>query len=169
MTLTKQQALENLASIEAQALELKAFIEQEESKGVWKLTYGDEYFHVSSYGVIERNIWKRDAVDSGRWDIGNAYCTSEEALAAVAKQKALVRINRYIEENFGKWEPDWENKMQSKWFIYYDYSRAVSRFMYHHASDVQRATFIPYLEKESHAEQLIKDMEGDLRIVFGIN
>ena len=161
MTLTKQQALEKIK-------ELEAFIKQGESK-VWKPEDGEKYYCIDEGRVVEVQGWNRNNVwHERRWEIGNCYRTKKEVQAAVTKQKALVRINRYIEENFGKWEPDWENKMQSKWFIYYDYSRAVSRFMYHHASDVQRATFIPYLEKESHAEQLIKDMEGDLRIVFGI-
>lgn len=160
MKLTKQQALEKIE-------ELKAFIEQEDSKRVWKPSGHEKYFVIAGNGEVCMPSWSADNEDYERWEMGNVYRTREEAKAAVTKQKALVRINRYIEEHFGKWEPDWESTDEYKYHITYrHYSKS---FTYEYCQTLQFCSLIPFLKEESHAEQLIEDMEGDLRCIFQIS
>lgn len=52
-------------------------------------------------------------VDNSRMEMGNFYRTKEEARFELEKQKTITALKKY------SFEPDWEDKKQDKWFLYY--------------------------------------------------
>lgn len=88
--LTKEEAL---AKIE----ELKKYVEQEEASDGFE--YGDDYYVITDTGNVLCSTWENDRIDDFRLDSGNAYKTEGLAEAALAKQKAINKINKWIREN----------------------------------------------------------------------
>ena len=74
---------------------------------------GEVYFFYTSSGSICSN-------DSSSDDLKvNAYKTREEASKAYNKAIALEKVKRRIIELQGDWEPDWMNKSERKFCIFY--------------------------------------------------
>ena len=96
----------------------------------------------------------------------NAYKTKEEAKKACNKAMALEKIKRRIIELQGDWQPDWMNKSERKFCIFY---RHIDRsFRSDDWAITQYGTSIPCTKNKEIAETIIKEMEDELKLVFDI-
>jgi hypothetical protein len=151
-----------LSEESAQALK-KAF--REEKKGLWKPEEGDEYWYMSDGGRSPAH-WDDGSTDNGRYITGNVFPTQEAAQKEIEKRKAIHRVKEYIAKEFGEFEPDWENRGQRKFQLDYGYSSKSMLIEWH----VMKKVYSPfgYLRNGEHCEQLITDMEDDLKIIFEV-
>ena len=94
------------------------------------------------------------------------FKTLEESEKQYEYMCAVKRIKDYCLENFGEFVPDWKDRTQHKCYAYYNNVEEVFRSDY--CTNHRDAIVLPYLSERFEVEQLIKDMEPDLKIVFGI-
>lgn len=119
---------------------------------------------------FNRLSWKKDIrgdYDKSRWLSGNYFMTREQAKRKLEYDKALMRIKRYIRKNFGHFEPDWEDPNQKKFYIFY--CNQECKLERNYCGISQDLNNLPYLQTEQQCNQLIKDMEEDLKIVLNYN
>ena len=89
-------------------------------KGEWEPKEGEKYWFVSG-GEVSNITWDYDPSDLFLLGKRNIYRTKEEA------QFALDMYNFCKERSF---EPDWENRNQSKYYLYLDYNNKEANYNY---------------------------------------
>lgn len=122
---------------------------------------GDNYyFYTSSKGVICSNIATSDDLRV------NVFKSKEEADNAYNKAVAIEKVKRRLLELQGDWKPDF-NDDSSKYTICYNYivnsftDEEWQRFKHYCA-------LIPYMENKEIALTIIKEMEVELKLIFGV-
>jgi len=116
-------------------------------------------------GVTSSDVWRQNRVDQeiiGMW----VFQTEEQAEREIEKQKAKVRIWKYVQENWLYREPDWNNDDQFKHYIVYLHSEKYLGF--DHCCSVQPQTELPFFKSREDAVKVVKACEKDLLIYFGI-
>lgn len=92
------------------------------------------------------------------------FPTEAEAIKARDKQLAIYRIKEYCNEKRGEFTPDWNNKNQKKYFIFYDHNS-----IYNYDIDFRFTSQycnMFYLAKQEHCGEIIKRFKDDLDILF---
>ena len=126
---------------------------------------GDSFWFIQPNGCIISGYYFNSNYDKTRKLMNNFFRTKEDANKHLEKLKALKKVKDYIKDNFGVFEPNWEDEEQSKWHISYDID---SGFV----GDVNfingRKDYSPfgYLRSDKNCYQLICDMSGALNIIF---
>jgi len=90
--------MNKLDTLEKQVEEMKAEIARLKKEGEdprVKPEFGDYYYTINSYGVVEYSIWDDDSVDSGRFDNGNVFETKELAEKHVKRLKVFNLLWEY--------------------------------------------------------------------------
>jgi len=159
----KQKQLERLSKLEAEAAELRKLIEQgEEKKSIWNLEIKDKYWLITDEGDVDFDQWESYTADIGRLNIGNIYLTKEEAEKALAKQKALTAIKKYMWSE-GMEEVDWSDKDSIKYLI--NYSHEDKKFETNSWSVRQHST-LPYFTSILDAQKVIDNCKSELETLF---
>lgn len=130
----------------------------------WEPDIGEIYFAPSDLAIEwENENQPFDICMIKQW---LAFRTKEECEEWMDKQRAITRIKKFCVNTFGKYEPDWKNDREDKYTIFYDTKH--NGFLVTSAIFSIDAKIIPYLRTEEDVLTLIKEMESDLKIVFGI-
>ena len=132
----------------------------------WRAKRGGKYFFQTSEGGILPAIDERTSLDESRWKLGN-YSKYELVIDDnIEKQEAIMRVKRYCWDEFGPFEPNWDDEKEEKWFPVWDHMNqkfgGTVTYSYVYPLDVD------YLCSNQHVDQLIKDCEDDLKIIFNI-
>lgn len=139
-----------------------------EKKGLWRPKNDDKYWLLDYDGSVVWSNWNEDYhPNKSRWEIGNVFPTKEVAEKHRDKLKAIQRVKEYIAENCEEFTPDWNNKQQYKFTIFYyhvdkkfiddcGYSRAQGYWPFQ------------YLASEEDAQKVIDNCEADLKVIFDI-
>lgn len=122
---------------------------------------GDNYyFYTSSKGVICSNIATSDDLRI------NVFKSKEEADNAYNKAVAIEKVKRRLLELQGDWKPDWCNGDEEKVYIsYYHYEGVFEPGVIYFSQSLDE---FPYIKSEHIAETIIKEMEVELKLIFGI-
>ena len=75
--------------------------------------YNDNYWYVNSNGNIDGTQWRNDEEDNYRKTFLGIFRSGEEC-------KRYLEIQRAFEEESGKFEPNWEDCTQDKYYLFYD-------------------------------------------------
>jgi len=150
-----------LAALKEQLNQLKA---EEAATDVWPKD-GDAYWIVCVDGMVQTQQHCKDSFDllykKGCLSIGNCFRTREEAEFAVERLKVLAEMRKFA------FEPDWPNKTQEKWVIYYNYAPTSIEF----AAQRRHDTGAPvYFGTKKRAEECVAAI-GEERIkkyYFGV-
>jgi len=105
------------------------------------------------------NDHDRQAVASG-----NCYQTKELAQKAFERQLAIVRVNNRIDELNDEWEMEWNGCGGGRIIFYAHDSERFDTIWF----DSYQCCTIVNLCKTDVAEQIIKEMESDLKLIFNI-
>jgi len=165
--MNKQEALKKIE-------ELKKFIEKEDKVDVydpnWRAEVGEANYAVTISGRIKLNTETGCDICDYNYDTGNHFKTEELAkrigLKEYEKTKAIMRVKRYIYENFGEFVPDWENSDQKKWHI--EYNHGMNGFVSDDDNVYQVMSDIGHFKYFSDTDQVVKACEDDLRIIFDV-
>ena len=124
---------------------------------------GDEYWSIVSNGIFPQT-WDNNETDIARYNYGNCFKTEEKAEKELAKREAIVRVKDYIYENFGEFEPDWENDDEWKLTIHYCYEIMTLEWSLDYSE--KHYSSIGYLHTGVDCDQLIEDCKEDLEIIY---
>ena len=127
---------------------------------------GDKHWIVSSGGNVFDSYWRDDELDRKYLAAGNVFPAMAAAQAELAKRKALQEIKTYIRGNFGEFEPNWDDGYQYKYSVCYDHED--KKFQSDWWSAAHHYSPFGYLASRDHAEQLIRDQEANLKILWGV-
>lgn len=144
--------------------DLKELTKEEVPDVLWRVKKGEIYYTIKN-GEIDDYEEENDIYDDSCWLIGDYYRTQEEAGKEIEKRKAIMRIRRCSAEKWGEFVPDWSDHDQVKFFIYYDHEKQSFYGDYNHY--IQNLSFI-YFEKQEHIDEVIKNFEKDLKLIFDI-
>jgi len=97
--------------------------------------------------------------------LGNCYQEEVLVYQAGCRQLAILRVNDRIDELNDGWEMVW-NTDKAFYAIYY--SHDISRFETYPFNVNQFSLLIKSASSAEIAEQIIKEMEADLRLIFNI-
>lgn len=153
-------------SIELSSETLKNIKESLEEKKSFKPEYGEKYYFLTSNREIDDCVWENDTFDNYSYYSGNCFKTQEEAIKQQEKKNALMRVRKYIINNFGLFEPDWDDDEQGKYNIFYDYIG--KEFLVNDACTLRYLEIIPFLETKEQTRQVIDNFKQDLKIIFDI-
>lgn len=89
-------------------------------KKIWKPTYGDWYWYISSDGQVDNCEWVNGPIDLRRYSMGNCFRTKEEARIAREKQKIKIELQRFADTHNDPDKLEW-NKTNGHYEIVYNY------------------------------------------------
>jgi hypothetical protein len=113
----KTYKIDGIQITEEQRLELNRQAEAK-SKGRFRPEPGQNYWCIDSMGFEADGVYADDEIDQYYLLTGNCFQTKEEATAYKEYQLALGRVNHAILDANDGWVPDWEDKSQTKYFLY---------------------------------------------------
>ena len=138
---------------------------EEKPKTIWDMKDWDSYYVIDFEWDILSYSYDTTYADDvvSTW---SSFLTREEAAKELSKRKAIVRINKRIDELNNWWIPDWEYYCQYKYNISYDIDDKyywVDSAMYK-----KRGIIIKFMKTEEIAEEIIKEYKNDLDIIFDL-
>jgi hypothetical protein len=138
---------------------------KKESEGRYFFPKMEEQYCFIENGIVwtaqDINVW----VDQSRiymW----AYRTEKEAQKARDRQLALVRIWKYVQENWLYFEPDWRDVSEYKWYSYYTFWPDSLFVDYCFAT--KNHDILPRYKSKEDCTQVNKACEEDIKIVLGV-
>ena len=123
------------------------------------------YYCIGSYSEKTKSIWLDDNIDNMRISLGNIFLTEEARDKKILKLKAIQKIKSYIAENC-PFEPDWNDKEQDRYNIYYNIKYREYSFSY--CSFIMEQTEIGFLKSEENCQTIINKFKPELDIIFNI-
>lgn len=94
------------------------------------------------------------------------YRTKKQATKALEKQKALVRVWKYVQDNGMYFEPNFSNGSKIKYQILFD--GEYNNFLASSTFWMKYQDSIPCFKSKEHAQNVIDNCEDDLKIIFDI-
>lgn len=139
----------------------------------WRAERGKKYWHLVSYdGVASSYYEEGESRDDYRHAIGNYFRTEEEALAYGDEQlengernKAIRRVNARIKQLKDGWVEDWTDPDQQKWNLHFNYAQNRFEVKYGYRTDF--LSVFANAKSNEIADQIIKEMDDDLRVILG--
>ena len=125
----------------------------------------EEYFYIDS-DIIEDCIENSDEEDNWHYNTWNYYLTEQQAQKALDKQLATVRVNDAIDELNEGWVGDWSDENDYKYSIIYD--RKEHKFLASASYSLEFLWSIKDIKSEKIYQQIIKEHEEDLKLIFNI-
>lgn len=139
--------------------ELEKLVAEPKKKTGWeKVKNGEVEFYISALGLVCSDIRKDDSCnDTHRDKVSNNF-NSEELTKNIARARALHdNMLRRSVELCGKL--DWNNTLQPKYFVWYDYA---SKDFYFGTMYTTRDYCQIYFDTREHAEQVAEEFRDEL-------
>jgi len=158
----KTDKIKLLQDIEAMKEKLASMEEELNKPEVFKHfpSEDDEYYYYTASGAVYSSNPYNDDLKV------NVYKTWEEANKAYNKAVAVEKIKRRLLELQGDWEPNWKDNDERKVYICYRHNLHMFDSIVIYSS--QSFKDIPYMESRDVANIIIKEMENELKLIFGI-
>lgn len=142
----------------------EAFREQfapKENKG-WQPKDKEEYWYVGDDGWVESDYWYGNGNTDDPFRLGQNNVHKSKKLAE--QHLELLKAQAEI-RNSSDFEPDWSNKEQYKYHIYYDHLQNELMWECHQWCQSPSLAYYPTWEA---AKQAIKDFKEQYLLVFGV-
>ena len=131
-----------------------------------------ETYILNGEGKVVNSYKYIDSYQKGAIKQGNIFRTREEAQHESNKRKAIFKIKKYIYDNFGYDPTDWADWSDDKSKIYITRwcSTDIYDVMFSYSVSKQLKCYSPigYLKTEDQAQEIIKEFEKELKIIFNI-
>jgi len=130
----------------------------------WRPEYNETYYYVNSAKEVDFNLWSNDSIDNYRYKTRNVFRTGKEAEQKLHAIKKKYKILDVIEELNEDWKPNWANKFERKYFLYYmiDNKEWDIDFFTHHKELPDEF----YFKSEEIGNQLIQEFDDNLKYLF---
>lgn len=152
--------------IELNGKKYKLIEEEKKEYKRWRANKWEDYYAIVSNWEIEKSSHYSEPIHDLRYNMNNYFQTEKEAIKERDKRLAIVRVNDKILELNEWWEPDWGNVGEYKYSIGYEYK--YNNFSVGNNCYTQKCSKISYIKSEEIAEQIIKDHQEDLKLIFDI-
>lgn len=127
--MNNEELMEKISELEQQIKDLKDSINISENEPVeWIPEYGEYYYNISGNGYINRYKFYGTGYDKLSSGYGNCFRTKQRAEQLAKKIRVLFRIERYHDMFCPDYKPDWNNRNEPKFYVYYDNNDEVWTF-----------------------------------------
>lgn len=126
----------------------------------------EEAWEYNEYGSVSLDHIRRDTQLNQKLLSMWVFKTKEQAEREIEKQKAKVRIRKYVQENWLYREPDWSDDGVPQRFVKYNHKHHY--FYVDWCCSMQTQAELPYFIYDQPAKQAIKACEKDYLIYFGV-
>ena len=157
--MNKQQLIQEIKDMRNKLASMEKELNKHEEHIQFPRT-GDNYFFYLPNGSIEDCYATNDRIKP------NAYKIKEEAKEAYNKAVAVEKVNRRILELQGEWIPNWNDVTEPKMYIVFDNDR--NKFSITGWYTCKQYCPINVIKSRSLAEQIITEMNIELKIIFDI-
>lgn len=132
----------------------------------YELKYPDNgtllFYNDITTGTIREILYDADEMDIViAYAFGMLYKTREEAIQKRMEFLLLKRINSWVEEHQGDWQPDWKDD-EIKYYITDEYDR----FKIDYTVCCRMFIKLPYFKSEELAEQFIEEFGEQIQEVL---
>ena len=106
----------------------------------------DETFYYINFFqmIVTDTIWKKSLCDIARFESNNCFKTKEEAEFRLEQTKVYNELKDFAFEN-NEVEIDWNNRVQEKWRIIYDFkAKDINVFKFYDSKDLGQIYFTSY-------------------------
>lgn len=113
-----------IEELEKKTQELQKELEFEKNKYVvaYPFEIPDSYWRLELNGIITKDWWGNDDWERHCYKQGNVFLTEEEAEKEQQRREFLIRFKQYRDKCNGDWKPNWEDSLEYKFFIVFDYN-----------------------------------------------
>lgn len=150
-------------------LENKLAIEEKKEKASnmeCPYRYGDIYYWICRDGEVLESDWKDAPSEFDSFMFGNVFETEEEARFERDKRLLLIQFKNYRDKCNGDWKPDWDNRQEDKWYIYYKFKD--SNFGVSNTDVATAFTPLGYFKKLEDALSALEMFKDDIqRLLVG--
>lgn len=154
----------NGKSIEVEVTEEEAKKLMGEKKNIGRrLQYGETYFFIDLVWKLHKEEEEWHSSDDSCYEMGNYFLTQEEAESHVARQKAIVKVNRRIAELNDGWEADWNNITWK-----YNIHCYMDKFNYAQFSENNYWLVLAYSKSKELTQQIIQEFPEELKLIFNV-
>lgn len=145
-----------------------------ETKKIKKCEKGKWYYFTNYDFAVYETTESNSLKDDLSWETGNYYPQSQFTKGEIQKtadeklayQKALTKVNRWIEEKNRGWVADYANNLEQKCWPCYNHPEKLFEIAVGHYT--QHSTAIFPLMARQYVRELIKELEPELRVIFGV-
>jgi hypothetical protein len=153
--------------LEIEGKKYVAYLEQSEGENKsLRPKQGEEVFYIKCNSKsIGQYVYSVDGSMPNWYDLGDVFKTRIEAERELVYRQALQRVKEWIYEHDaeGEFKP---NKYFRNFTIYFAIEE--HKFRLESYNLVKKFSPFGYLKSEAACEQLIKEMDSDLRIIFNV-
>ena len=121
---------------------------------------GDKFYYYTYTGLVSDNIACSNDIKV------NVFQTYDNAQDASNKAIAVEKVNRRILEIQGEWVPNWNDVTEPKLYIVFDNDK--NKFSLTSWYTCKQYCPIYVIKSRSLAEQIITEMNIELKIIFNI-
>ena len=125
---------------------------------------GDRYWSVASDVGLNYQTYEEDYVDQQLAEMGNMFCTKEEAKAEVRARKLIVAVNKRRKELNGDWVPVFSELSQFKYMI--TFRHGIQKFEVATVATTNTATPFGYFKNKDDLKTVIGEFKDDLTWYF---
>lgn len=147
-------------------------------KSIWDLKEWDDFWFISISNIYKHTIDTYESFEMSYLEPWNVFFTQEEAEQELNKRKAIQRVRKYCYENNTELFSDEELKEILKNNADDNYLKITHFYnIYYHELDKQFYSSISnskkyidyfYFKEIEDVEQVIKNCESDLKIIFNV-
>ena len=142
------------------------FEEIKEVKSIYDLEEDDTYYTTSISWYIQKESWTEHSARQETIELWNAFLTKEEAETELQKRKAMATIKKW------SWENDWGYEMkwaEMSYYVFLDWfvDKEGAEFNIQETY-VWETLWEHYYSTEEKAEQALKELEAEYKILFNI-
>lgn len=148
-----------------QLKEVKKILKEDD--GFWEPKVGEKYHHYNVYigeFCTKKNI--DDSIDRHLILSGRAFRTEQDCINHNKKEEAIQEIKRFISNEIGTFNPDWNNIKQNKFIIYHNHEEG--KYACRGYCLVQKQSLFGYLKSYQDAQKVIENCKKDLDIIFNV-
>jgi len=142
-----------------------ATVEEYGKKRTWPQK-GDRYYALNAVGAVRSFLYMNDPSDLALFEQGNGFAVRAEAEAVRDRRRAEAAIRKYIRDNGFEFEPNWKSGNIEKHRIFYDHN--FRKFGTDFNGGYQLLPTGPFFSSDHHAQQVIRDCEAELKVLFGV-
>ena len=135
-------------------------------KSIYELENGDNYYYIDFYGKVESgDEWESESLCEDLLEIGNIFTSLDSAYDKLDKIKATEKVKKRIYELNDGWTPNWNDAEEYKYHICSYHNEIIT---YNIVLKTKSLDNCFYLKSRELAEQLISELEKELKIMLEV-
>ena len=102
-------------------LQKELAVEKRKEEVLYLIQKTEDCWNLLNDGCITKGTWEGFPYDKNLYAQGNVFHTQEEAEKERDRRILLTRFRQFRDKCNGDWKPNWEDKSEDKFFIFFNH------------------------------------------------